>query len=160
MDLKTIKNELWSIARSYPTLAGLMMKQLPNGGGTVGGSWAAVMHSSNLDGDHFENVCFEYANFEKELPQPADQLAFEIISEVKHRKWKDDSKLLQMQKYHATAKKAPWRDREKSTDRFFIAMGLAMDQKTDLTDTQLDDLTKWANHNGAEPEWLKDGAMA
>ena len=65
-----------------------------------------------------------------------------------------------MQKYHATAKKAPWRDREKSTDRFFIAMGLAMDQKTDLTDTQLDDLTKWANHNGAEPEWLKDGAMA
>lgn len=160
MDLKTIKNELWSIARSYPTLAGLMMKQLPNGGGTVGGSWAAVMHSSNLDGDHFENVCFEYANFEKELPKPADQLAFEIISEVKHRKWKDDSKLLQMQKYHLTKKKAPWRDREKSTGRFFIAMGLAMDQKTDLTDTQLDDLTKWANHNGAEPEWLKDGAMA
>lgn len=31
MDMKTIKDELWLIAKAYPTLAGLMMKKLPNG---------------------------------------------------------------------------------------------------------------------------------
>ena len=99
MDMKTIKDELWLIAKAYPTLAGLMMKKLPNGQ-AVGSQWAKIMHSSNLDAVHFENVCYEYANMERPLPSPVDQLAFDIIAEVKDRKWRDGQRAEQFEKYH------------------------------------------------------------
>ena len=152
MDLQTIKNELWAIGKSYPTVAGLMMKELPQGG-TVGGQWAAVMHSSNLDGNHFSNVCYEYANFEKPIPQPADQLAFDVIAETKDRKWKDDQRTEQFTKYHQTKKKIPWRD-DNREDRFCQAMRLAY-HPDPLTETQVDELTQWANHDGPRPGWME-----
>jgi hypothetical protein len=150
MDMKTIKDELWQIAKAYPTVNGLMCKTLPNGS-TVGNQWAKVMHSSNLDAVHFENVCYEYANMERPLPQPADQLAFDIISEVKDRKWRDDQRLEQFEKYHKR-KKMPWRDGD--TDRWCFAMRMAIDPACKMTKEQAAELAAWGAKDGPMPEWV------
>lgn len=152
MDMKTIKDELWLIAKAYPTLAGLMMKKLPNGQ-AVGSQWAKIMHSSNLDAVHFENVCYEYANMERPLPSPVDQLAFDIIAEVKDRKWRDDQRAEQFEKYHKR-KKMPWRDGE--GDKWCFAMRLAIDPAYDMTKEQARELGQWATKNGPKPEWLDE----
>ena len=152
MDMQTIKDELWQIAKAYPTVKGLMCKKLPNGS-TVGAQWAKVMHSSNLDAEHFENVCYEYANMERPIPQPADQLAFDIIAEVKDRKWKDDAKLQQFEKYHKR-KKMPWREGE--GDRWCFAMRLAIDPACKMTKEQAKELGAWATKDGPMPEWIND----
>ena len=83
MKRSTVLAELAEIADMYPTLRGLMNKRT-KAGEYIGNLWADML--SDLDPTHFSNVCYEYAKAERQLPQPADQLPFEIKAEVKRRR--------------------------------------------------------------------------
>ena len=99
MEVKSIRSELWEIAKAYPTLRGLLEKKLGESGTTVGAHWVKLIHDANLNDVHFQNVCDEYATLEKPLPEPSDQLAFVIIERCKDLRAKDIEKFEQAAKY-------------------------------------------------------------
>jgi len=82
MEMNQVKQELWEIAKSYPTLRGLLQSELNNC--TVGEHWAMVIcekvvgiddaYQSKLDQEAFEDICYDYAKCTKRLPEPADRL--------------------------------------------------------------------------------------
>lgn len=98
LSIKQIKRELWDIAQSYPTLAGILQKKIGRDGKTVGSVWVRLM--KDLDSVHLENVMTEFAQMERPLPTPIDQLAYEIIDDVKDRMCRAQEKLEQYEKYH------------------------------------------------------------
>jgi len=98
MKIQTIKDALWGIAKPYPRLQGLLMRQVGNG--TQGGIWAKLIEAADLDAHYFSDVCYEYETAKKKLPDPLDDLIVDIIKEVKDRKYLDDQRFEQMEKYH------------------------------------------------------------
>ena len=96
MKISEVKNELYAIGKTFPTVMGLLTKPLPNGGQTVGAHWAAML--ADLDGDHLENVCHEYATMERRLPDDLSQLALEIHDEVCQRVSRDHERLESLEK--------------------------------------------------------------
>lgn len=96
MTMKTanVMAELARIADVYPTLRGLMNKKLKSGS-YLGQHWAESL--TRLNPSHFADVCDEYASLERELPDPADRLPFEIASEVRERVGRDVDRLRSME---------------------------------------------------------------
>ena len=92
MEVKEIKSYLWEIGKAYPSVLGLLKKRLEDS--TVGNQWATRLSQSTpkLDADHFANVCFEIAGFERELPD-GDRLPFVIREEVLRRMEADQKRL-------------------------------------------------------------------
>lgn len=95
MNIKTIKAELWEIATRFPTLAGLLQKEMPGidraaKTKTVGQVWAETIAARNLNSEHFENVCYEYAMAERRMPERLDMLLIELIEEVRNRMRADE----------------------------------------------------------------------
>jgi hypothetical protein len=87
--VQNVKDLLWQIGKTYPSIGGLLQKKYPNGG-TVGNHWAKLL--ADLDFDHLENVCYEYAEMKRQPPEEVDQIAFAILEEVKLRTWKDEER--------------------------------------------------------------------
>lgn len=96
MTVQQVKKELWKIAESYPTLQGVLQKELPNGT-TVGTTWANTL--KDLHPVIFGEVCDDYSSLVKPLPVPIDQLAFEIRAAVQDRYHKDMDKMRQHTEY-------------------------------------------------------------
>ncbi len=76
---------------------GLLKKELKNGR-TLGEHWAETL--KDLDSYYLEEVCGEYADLKRPLPDPTDQLVFEIREEVTQRTRRDMDRYIQHQKYH------------------------------------------------------------
>lgn len=126
MDARHIKAELYEIGKTYPRLLGLMQKQLTPGF-TVGQHWAELMRK--LDQIHFDDVCHELATLKRPLPDPIDQLPYEITAEVNDRYHREQKHLEahveqvryrlvksgQLEAANADAKElaAMWRERSK-----------------------------------------------
>ncbi|NNE62372.1 MAG: hypothetical protein HKN35_15880 [Woeseia sp.] len=152
MDIKTIKAELWEIAKVYPTLMGLLQKTLDNGKGeTIGNVWARTVQNSHLDSDHFSNVCYEYQCLERPMPNPLDTLVFEIVEEAKERADRDRRKLEQHSKYHG-------RKRSKASPLYYRAAHWVIDHGP-LEPDRLDELCNWVNKDAQRPAWLAEGEL-
>lgn len=148
MDEKKIRDELWSIAKAYPTLSGLMQKEL-GGGVKVGSHWVQLIKQADLNEMHFCNICDEYASLERELPEPSDQLVFEIVRQAKDRRARDVEKYEQYVKHHNQKKYA-----QASDDNWYKWMHWIISRDKPLSDEQVEELCQWTNHNGEKPEWI------
>jgi len=156
MKLETVKDELYQIAKAYPLLLGLMKKKFTGkvedgepATCTVGEHWAKLM--VNLDSIHFENVCDEYATMDRRLPDPTDQLPYEIIREVKERTALEVERLEQHQKYHQ--KVPPWRE-SVSRSLWCRVVKFLLDVKCTPEQTKV--LAAWSIGDGEPPDWLTD----
>jgi len=164
-----IRAELWEIAKSYPTLQGVLQKELQSQSkyssgerSTVGRHWVTLL--KDLEPSHFQDVCYEYATLAKPLPNPIDQLVFEIRQECLDRKAAEQAKLEQYEKYHRNNKVMQW-VRSDSTGAIAVELG-EMVRRGHLTkeenDKRMDELLAWdKQHAGEEqtqPSWL--AAMA
>ncbi len=155
MEIKTVKNELWEIAKAYPTLRGLLQKELTQGK-TVGEHWATLLQP--LDAVHFENVCFEFATMERPLPEPIDQLVFVIKQEVTDRAWKDRCRLEQYEKYHNQTRGAFQSVRNDKAGKIAVALGVACKEgriSKGENDKRVDELCEWEFRNGPKPDWVE-----
>ena len=96
MKLDQIKNELFAIGKTYPTVLGILRKRIENTDTTVGSHWAKILAESEpkLSDCHLENVCYEMATLEISLPDPIDRLPFDIREEVLRRMRDDQERLL------------------------------------------------------------------
>ena len=151
MELKAIKNELWEIAKVYPTLRGLLQSELRGGGCTVGEHWAMVIRETHLDAEHFANVCWEYATCKRALPSPADRLLQELISESSERTWRDRERLAQYEKYH---NQENWRDINRDAVWCRIIKYV---MRNPQPPDRIEDLIRWEK-GGPRPEWLEQPA--
>ena len=156
MKLQTVKNELWEIAKAYPTLAGILQKKMSNNL-TVGHHWAELL--KDLEQTHFEDVCYEYATLQQPLPEPQDQLVFAIRHEVRDRKAKEEAKLEQHQKYHTNNKVMQW-VRSDATGSIAVRLGEMVREGTltrEENDQRMDDLLAWEKQHDKtdRPEWLE-----
>ena len=145
MNIKTVKDELWQIAKAYPTLAGLLQKTMPNGQ-TIGHHWAELL--KDLDPEHFENVCYDYSTLKEPLPHPIDQLAFTIRQEVRERMNKDQARWEQHQKYHNQKK---WKQRSKDP---YYRMVHWIIQNGPLPEDKLEELVGWCVWDKPKPDWV------
>lgn len=100
-DINLARKELYKIAKLYPTLSGLLQKQVsPNSQEKFGTVWARTIDEACVEADHFCNVCDDYASGSLDLPEPADRLCREVIKEARWRTAEEGRKLEQFQKYH------------------------------------------------------------
>lgn len=152
MDEKEIRAELWDIALRYPTLAGLLEKEMGRSKKKVGAIWVETIKARNLDKTHFSNVCHAYALAEKKLPEPQDQLIYAIIEEVRNLMARDQEKFEQFAEVHSR-KKYKYR----SDDIWYRAMHWII--ANGPKEEQVEDLIQWTNHNGERPEWLAEGEI-
>ena len=149
MTVDQVLAELAEIGNSYHTVRGLLNSKLKDGT-YVGQRWATLLQP--LDGDHRENVCHEYATFERPLPERVDQLAASIMWEVKER-MHQDAERLRVYELRQQARKAPWRDDGTSVPvcvavRYVLANG-------PLPDDQVEELCRW-DRGGPMPEFIKE----
>jgi hypothetical protein len=98
MNKRSIKDTLWSLAKPYPRLQGLLMREVGNG--TQGGIWTSMIEEANLDFGIFQDICYEYQTARRKLPNPLDDLIADIIIESRNRKYEEDRKLMQHMSYH------------------------------------------------------------
>ncbi len=154
MKLSKVKEDLYQIGKGYPLLLGLMKKKFTGkvedgepATCTVGEHWAGLM--VDLDPIHFENVVDEFAKMERKLPEPIDQLPYEIIHDVKDRAQRDKDRLEQHEKYHQpqplwrqTVSKSLWC----RVVKFLLAVK--------CTSEEADDLAAWSIGEGDPPTWL------
>jgi hypothetical protein len=98
MKTQSIKDTLWSLAKPYPRLQGLLMREV--GTGTQGGIWSKMIEEANLDFGIFQDVCYEYQTARRKLPNPLDDLIADIIMESRDRKYFESEKLEQHMKHH------------------------------------------------------------
>ena len=152
MQAKQIKSQLYEIGKSYPTLLGLMSKQV--GDDTVGNNWAKIIMSKHLDAAHFENVCYEYAMMERPLPKLQEQLIGEIISETKNRMAADEARLEQHMKYHQT-NLGSWLYDERSN--VAEACKYLMENKN-VSQRKVDELVAYAKGKCSRPEWINEAS--
>ncbi len=155
MDEKQIRDELWEIAKAYPTLAGLLSKSLGDSGTKVGSHWVKLIQAADLNAVHYQNLCDEYASLEKPLPEPSDQLVFEIVRECKDRRAKDIERYEQQVKYHDQQKY-----KGRGDDNWYRWMHWIIGRKEKLTDEQVEDMCQWTNHDGVKPEWIGEEVTA
>jgi hypothetical protein len=157
MDNKLIKDRLWSIAKPYPRLQGLLMRKV--GEGTQGGIWCKLIRDANLDIPCFEDACYEYESLRKPLPDPLDNLIHDLIADSRdlkaeqHRKWEQHSK------YHAP-KAGEVYDYVFKDGIGSIAVTLGqMVRRKELTAEQnkkmLDQMFDWEKGKIDKPEWLE-----
>lgn len=102
MKVGEIKNLLWDIAKRYPRLQGLLQRKV--GSDTQGTIWSMDLHKMNLDRGYLEDVCADYAEMRKDLPEPIDNLVKEIADAVRFKSYQDDRRLqLHMQAHRPKA---------------------------------------------------------
>ena len=94
MELKQARRELAEIGKTYNTIRGMMEYTFKDGERTLD-HWASLL--VDLDYEHFENVCHEYATLQRRPPDPGDRLPYEIKQEVQRRMDKDNERLRVMQ---------------------------------------------------------------
>lgn len=138
MNIEDVKLELWEIAMAYPTLRGLLQKEIevmvkkgdpkPAKPMTVGHHWAMLL--KDLDQEIFEDVCHKYATLARPLPEPQDQLVFAIMQEVRHVMSKRESDMEQFLKYHKPCQ-MPWREQNPTTEWCRIIKWYQMKKQTD-----------------------------
>lgn len=158
MKTKFIRDELQMIADRYPTLQGILKKTLGDGHKQVGKVWIETIQARNLDADHFSNVCYAYAMAEKRLPEPIDQLVFEIIQEVRDLMDKDQRKLEQYEKYHRSTSVMQWVKDDRTGS---IAVWLGEQVKRghitkEENDRRMDELLAWDKQPEVldKPAWI------
>jgi len=152
MEISYIIGELQSIAELSPRLRGWLNTET-RGGSRVGLRWANLM--VDLDRDHFENVCFEFANGERRLPESYEELMHDIIEESRNRRALEIEKgKLQEEVWGRCA--VPWRDR-KPGERWCQAIKWIM-QNGPATKQQVDELVAW-DQGGAVPAFLMEAGQ-
>ena len=146
---KMIREELWEIGKTFPTLGGLLQKPVGRSKTTVGSHWVEVIKEADLNADHIENVCTEYSRCEREMPDRQDQLVFEIIQECKDRRAKDVEKLNQ-QVYHQKTPKVDSGVAERHcwARHYVIANG-------PFGDKTIQELIDWTENGGSVPSWCE-----
>ena len=149
MDEKEIRKELWEIALRFPTLAGLLEKEMGKNKTKVGTIWVQTIKDHNLDRDHFSNVCYAYAMAEKKLPEPQDQLIYAIVEEVKSLMAKDKLKWEQHVEVHSRKKYQQTKE-----DLWYRAMHWIY--ANNPSDEQVEELLSWTNRGGAKPKWVEE----
>jgi hypothetical protein len=153
MTTQETKNQLWEIAKAYPTLRGLLQKQLTPDK-TVGQHWAELL--SDCDSGHLVDVCEEYATLRQPIPQPSDQLVFVIRSECKDREYRDRQRWEQHQKYYDQPKGVFEWVRKTHTGRLAIGLGESVKAgRLSRADnlTRMNELMAW-DKGGPTPEWM------
>lgn len=141
---------LKQISDTYPSVRGLMNKKHPNGG-YYGTFWVKLV--CDLDLDHLEDVCDEYARCVRPLPD-GDRLIGDLIVAVKERMTKDQERLETMET-RAMARKPPWRDGD-NRDPTCEAVRYIMTHGP-VTPEQLKELATYGAWSGPRPEWMDGG---
>lgn len=156
MDKNSIKDRLWSIAKPYPRLQGLLMREVGNG--TQGGIWMKAIIEADLDAACFEDACYEYESMKKKLPDPLDNLIHDLIADSKDRKAEQHRKFEQLQKYHQPkAGEVFGFVKGTKTGRIAVAIGAATKTKKitrDQNKRMIDELFEFEKGNIAKPEWF------
>ena len=75
---------------------GLLKKEL--GDSTVGDQWATQLES--CEAYYVEDVCADYADMKRPLPEPMDRLIQVIVTEARNALDRDRQRWVQHQKYH------------------------------------------------------------
>ena len=157
MAVARIKNELWAIARGYPTFAGLLSRKLhENGETTVGAHWARILEKQDWDWDHFENVCDDFAMMRRPLPDPSDRLLQVIMEEVSELTWRDSDRL---RRYEESQRARDMMGHIRNDKIGAIALDLAFQKKSGRIDKathdlRLNALMDWEVRDGDKPEFL------
>ena len=156
MDKKLIKERLWAIAKPYPRLQGLLMREV--GDGTQGGVWMKAILDSDLDTACFEDACYEYESLKRKLPDPLDDLIQDLIQDSKDRRAILHSKLEQHEKYHRPkAGHVFGYVKNIRAGSIAIAIGDAVKRKQiSREDNQkmIDELFDYENGKIEKPEWF------
>ena len=152
MKQERAKEALQQIANTYQSVRGLMNKRHPNGG-HYGTWWVKLV--CDLDLDHLEDICDEYARCIRPLPE-GDRIIADIILAVKERMTKDQERLRTLE-IRAQARKAPWRDGA-NRDPTCQAIRYIM-RHGPVTPERLKQLEAYGAWGGPRPEWM-DGKEA
>ena len=158
MHKRDVKNELYAIAKLYPTLLGMMQKEL--GSGTVGDHWSQMICEQCTSKTYFEDVCETYASGRRDLPKPTDQLCREIIKEVRQKEWEDT---LRMESY-ATQVAGRRTDANRIVEndpigsiaaRYLFGKVRSGKHTAEENARMLDELLEFGYRSGPKPDWLR-----
>ena len=86
-----IKALLWEIAKRYPRFQGLLQKRV--GDETQGSIWVSDLYRMELDSGYLTDVCHDYIELRKDLPNPIDNIVKEIADEVRRLQYQDQRRL-------------------------------------------------------------------
>ena len=152
------KRCLFEIARVYPTLLGMLTKK--QGETTVGEIWAAQLEP--LEGMYVEDVCGEFAECLRPLPDTQDRLIQIICEDVRDRRQRDMNKLHQHAQYHTKPKEGAWSVvRKDKVGNHAIRLGQQVKAGTLTTEeneSRLEELIAW-DKGGPKPKWIADDAQ-
>jgi hypothetical protein len=106
VNVKQAKQELRRIADIYPTLMGLLKREVAEGR-TVGSVWAEIL--TRLEASDVEEAVDAYCSGYKSLPDPGDRLITEIVQTASDAAYERQRRWDQYAEVHAR-KKYVWRE--------------------------------------------------
>ena len=156
MKTSEIKILLWDIAKRYPRFAGLLKKQVGNE--TQGSIWASDLSRMNLDSGYLQDVCYDYASLNKNLPDPIDNIVKEIADEVRRRQYQDQRRMeLHLQANRPKAGEIMATVARMGVGQASIDLGVMAKQKkitVEQNETMLNQLLDWEFRGKEQPDFI------
>jgi hypothetical protein len=156
MSHKRVKDLLWKISKPYPRLQGLLMREV--GSLTQGQIWCNAVIDSGCNLDSFEDVCYQFIDMKRSLPEPVDRLIFDLIQDAKDLNFEKEKKLEQHMKYHRpkAGEVMGWVRNDK-TGTIAVTLGTMVKQGSiteEESSKRVDQLFQLERGEIERPEWL------